>query len=131
MTKFTAAVVQASTVAGDTEATVRKAVDLIAETARRGAKVAVFPEAFIGGYPKGADFHIYLGGRTPEGRQEFAAYHASAINVPGPETDVIGKAARRPICLSPSVSSSVTAARFIAQRCISVTTDGCSASTAS
>lgn len=93
MTKFTAAVVQASTVAGDTEATVRKAVDLIAETARRGAKVAVFPEAFIGGYPKGADFHIYLGGRTPEGRQEFAAYHASAINVPGPETDVIGKAA--------------------------------------
>lgn len=94
MTKFTAAVVQASTVAGDTEATVRKAVDLIAETARRGAKVAVFPEAFIGGYPKGADFHIYLGGRTPEGRQEFAAYHASAINVPGPETDVIGKAAK-------------------------------------
>ena len=94
MTKFTGAVVQASTVAGDTEATVRKAVDLIAETARRGAKVAVFPEAFIGGYPKGADFHIYLGGRTPEGRQEFAAYHASAINVPGPETDVIGKAAK-------------------------------------
>ncbi len=94
MTKFTAAVVQASTVAGDTEATVRKAVDLIVETARRGAKVAVFPEAFIGGYPKGADFHIYLGGRTPEGRQEFAAYHASAINVPGPETDVIGKAAK-------------------------------------
>lgn len=94
MTKFTAAVVQASTVAGDTEATVRKAVDLIVETARRGAKVAVFPEAFIGGYPKGADFHIYLGGRTPEGRQEFAAYHASAISVPGPETDVIGKAAK-------------------------------------
>jgi len=94
MTKFTAAVVQASTVAGDTAATVRKAVDLIGEAARRGAKVAVFPEAFIGGYPKGAGFHTYLGGRKPEGRQEFAAYHAGAINVPGPETDAIGNAVR-------------------------------------
>jgi nitrilase len=94
MTKFTAAVVQTVTVAGDTAATVRKAVELIGEVGRRGAKVAVFPEAFIGGYPKGADFHIYLGARTPEGRQEYADYHAAAINVPGPETDAIGKAAK-------------------------------------
>lgn len=94
MTKFTAAVVQTASVAGDTEATVRKAVELIGEVGRRGAKVAVFPEAFIGGYPKGADFHIYLGARTPEGRQEYADYHLAAINVPGPETDAIGKAAK-------------------------------------
>ncbi|ETR78078.1 nitrilase [Afipia sp. P52-10] len=94
MAKFKAAVVQAATVAGDTPATVRKAVALIAEVGRRGAKVAVFPEAFVGGYPKGADFHIYLGARTPEGRQEYAAYHAAAIGVPGPETDQIGKAVK-------------------------------------
>ena len=41
MTKFTAAV-QASTVAGDTEATVHKAVDLIVETARRGRRSRCF-----------------------------------------------------------------------------------------
>ncbi len=94
MAKFRAAVVQAATVPGDTPATVRKAVELIGEVGRRGAKVAVFPEAFIGGYPKGADFHIYLGARTPEGRQEYANYHAAAINVPGPETDTLGEAVK-------------------------------------
>ncbi len=94
MSKFTAAVVQAAPVPGDKAATVAKTVTLIAETARRGAQLAVFPEAFIGGYPKGADFHIFIGARTPEGRQDFANYFANATAVPGPETDAIGAAAR-------------------------------------
>lgn len=93
MTKFVAAVVQAAPVAGNTAATVEKTVKLIADAAARGASVAVFPEAFIGGYPKGADFHIYVGARRPEGRQEFANYWSRAIAVPGAETDAIGKAA--------------------------------------
>jgi nitrilase len=94
MTKFTAAVVQAASVAGDKAATVAKTISLIAEARQRGADLAVFPEAFIGGYPKGADFHIYIGARTPEGRQEFASYLANAVTVPGPETQAIGDAAR-------------------------------------
>jgi nitrilase len=94
MTKFTAAVVQAAPVPGDKAATITKTAELIAEAARRGAQLAVFPEAFIGGYPKGADFHIYIGARTPEGRQDFANYFANAIAVPGPETEAIGTAAR-------------------------------------
>lgn len=94
MSKFTAAVVQAAPIPGDKTATVARTAELITEAARRGAQIAVFPEAFIGGYPKGADFHIFIGARTPEGRQDFANYFANAIVVPGPETDAIGAAAR-------------------------------------
>lgn len=94
MSILKAAVVQAAPVPGDTPATVSKVVALVAEAAARGARVLVFPEAFVGGYPKGANFNIYIGGRTPEGRAEFAHYHAGAIAVPGPETELIGEACR-------------------------------------
>jgi nitrilase len=94
MIKFTVAVVQAAPVGGNTAATVTKAARLIADAEKRGAKIALFPEAFIGGYPKGADFHIFVGARTPEGRQEYADYWARAIEVPGSETEAIGNAAR-------------------------------------
>jgi nitrilase len=94
MARFTAAVVQAGTVGTDTAATLEKAEHLIAECGRRGVEVAVFPEAFIGGYPKGADFHIFIGGRVPESRDEFAGYWSRAIDVPGPDTVRLGRAAR-------------------------------------
>jgi nitrilase len=94
MTKFRAAVIQAAPVGGNTQATVEKTVGLIRAAAKRGAQVAVFPEAFIGGYPKGANFNIYIGARTLEGRQEFVDYLASAIAVPGTETDAIAEAVR-------------------------------------
>ncbi|TPK95333.1 MULTISPECIES: carbon-nitrogen hydrolase family protein [unclassified Mesorhizobium] len=89
-----ACVVQAATVGSNTSATIDKAVSLILECGTRGAQLAVFPEAFIGGYPHGARFGCYLGGRTDKGRDEYAAYFESAINVPGKETAVLGEAAR-------------------------------------
>jgi nitrilase len=84
------AVIQAATMLFDTEATLTKVGRLAGEAAREGAKLAVFPEAFVGGYPKGMDFGARVGSRTADGRDWFARYHASAISVPGPETDVIG-----------------------------------------
>lgn len=87
-------VVQAAPVPGNTPETVEKVVALIAEAATRGAQLLVFPEAFVGGYPKGATFDVHVGGRTPAGRAEFARYHAGAIAVPGPETLAIGAACR-------------------------------------
>jgi nitrilase len=89
----TAAVVQAASVLFDTPATVERALALMAQAAEKGAKVLVFPEAFLGGYPKGADFHIYLGGRTPEGRADFQRYHAAAVAVDGPEIAALAQAA--------------------------------------
>ncbi|HXD40556.1 MAG TPA: carbon-nitrogen hydrolase family protein [Ramlibacter sp.] len=93
--KLTAAVAQTATVLLDTPATVERALGLMAEAAGRGVQLLVFPEAFIGGYPKGADFHIYLGARTPQGRAEFKRYFDAAVAVDGPEVAQLAKAAAR------------------------------------
>lgn len=82
-----ATVVQASTVFYDTPATLDKAERLLAEAAACGSQLVVFPEAFIGGYPRGSTFGASIGNRTPKGRDDFRKYHASAIDVPGPEVD--------------------------------------------
>lgn len=91
--KLIAAVAQTATVLFDTAATVAKAETLMAEAAARGAQVLVFPEAFIGGYPKGADFHIFIGARTPEGRQDFLKYYEAAVALDGPEIAQLAQAA--------------------------------------
>lgn len=88
-----AAVVQAGAVPFDTGACVDKAAHLIAEAAGQGAKVIVFPEAFIPGYPKGLDFGLVVGARDPAGREEFRLYFDAAIEVPGPHTGRLGEAA--------------------------------------
>src|SRR5215216_3224774 len=94
MAIITGCVLQAGTIAFDTDATLARAETLVAEAGRLGARIAVLPEGFVGGYPKGADFHIFLGARTPEGRDEFRRYFDAAIPVPGPETERLGSAAR-------------------------------------
>ena len=91
--KLTAAVAQTASVLLDTPATIDRALSWMAEAAARGAQVLVFPEAFIGGYPKGADFHIYIGGRTPQGRAEYKHYFDAAVSVDGPEIAQLAKAA--------------------------------------
>ena len=94
MTKFTAAVIQAGSVPFDSKSSTEKACKLIAEAAQRGAKLLVFPEAFISAYPKGLDFGARVGLRFPEGRSDFLRYWESAIEVPGPETEMIGTSAK-------------------------------------
>lgn len=89
------AVVQAGSTLFDTSRTLEKLASLTADAAGQSAKLVVFPEAFIGGYPKGLDFGARMGSRTPEGREAFRQYFDVAIEVPGPSTDVIGQAARR------------------------------------
>jgi nitrilase len=88
------AVVQAGSILYDSAGTLAKAERLIAEAAAGGARLAVFPEAFIGGYPKGADFGARVGSRTAEGRKLFRRYFEDAIDVPGPATARLGEAAR-------------------------------------
>jgi len=94
MPTFRAAVVQAGSILFDTDATLAKTETLIADAAARGARLAVFPEAFVGGYPKGADFGARVGSRSPEGRKLFRRYFESAIDVPGPATARLGEAAK-------------------------------------
>lgn len=92
------AVVQAGSVPFDTRACVEKALGLIGEAAGMGAKILVFPEAFIPGYPKGLNYGLVVGARDPVGREEFRIYLDAAIDVPGPETDRMGEAAAENGC---------------------------------
>lgn len=85
-----ATVIQASTIFYDTPATLEKAERLLAEAASYGSQLVVFPEAFIGGYPRGSNFGVTIGNRTLKGKEDFRKYHASAITVPGPEVDLLG-----------------------------------------
>ncbi|HKA22530.1 MAG TPA: nitrilase-related carbon-nitrogen hydrolase [Blastocatellia bacterium] len=87
------AVVQAGSIPFDPEACVDKAVHLIREAASAGAKVIVFPEAFIPGYPKGLNYGLVVGARDAAGREEFRLYLDAAIEVPGPQTQRLGEAA--------------------------------------
>jgi nitrilase len=88
-----ASVVQAGSVAFDTDATIDKLGDLVADARRGGADLVVFPEAFVGGYPKGHDFGAVVGSRTEEGRDWFRRYAEGAIALPGPELTRIADAA--------------------------------------
>ena len=89
-----AAVIQAAPVVFDRDATLLKVNTLTAQAAAQGARLVVFPEAFLSAYPKGLDFGARVGGRTPAGRRMFRRYFESSIGVPGPATETLGAIAR-------------------------------------
>ena len=86
---FKAAAVQAAPCFLDSDATIAKASRLIAEAAGNGAKLVVFPEVFVPGYP------YWNWCMTPlEGSAWFRRLCLSSIEIPGPEIDVLCEAAR-------------------------------------
>ncbi|SAK85798.1 nitrilase/cyanide hydratase and apolipoprotein N-acyltransferase [Caballeronia fortuita] len=88
---YIAACVQATPIVYDVEATLHKTADLASDAAATGAKLAVFPEAFISAYPRGSAFGTVIGNRSDAGRAEFRRYHESAIEVPGPVVSTLAK----------------------------------------
>ncbi|MET7638410.1 carbon-nitrogen hydrolase family protein [Streptomyces sp. NPDC005438] len=99
-TTMTVAVVQAAAPLFDTATGVARVEELTREAVERGARLVVFPEAFLGGYPKGIDFGVTVGSRTPAGRELFRRYHASAVEVPGPEVEAVAAVTRELGCHS-------------------------------
>jgi nitrilase len=93
MSTVQAAVVQDAPPEFSTPATLAKVEQHLCKAHRQGAQVVVFPEAFIGGYPKGMDFGARVGTRSMEGRRDFQRYYDNAVQVPGPVTDALGKMA--------------------------------------
>jgi len=91
---FKVAVVQASPVVFDRERTLEKLCSLAGEAARKGARLVLFPEAFISAYPRGLDFGAVVGNRTDAGRRDFQRYWESSVDVPGPAVDALSKTAR-------------------------------------
>ncbi len=90
MTKHHVGVIQAGSSLFDTPRTLERMAAHCEAAAEQAIDLVVFPEAYIGGYPKGLDFGTRVGIRTPEGRDDFLRYWKSAIEVPGPETGRIG-----------------------------------------
>lgn len=90
-----ASVIQGTPVPFDQRGTLAKVEDLVASAVSGGAKLVVFPEAFVGGYPKGHMFGSFVGGRSDEGRDAFREYWESAIDVPGPCVEALAAIAGR------------------------------------
>ena len=91
--KFKVAVVQAAPVLFDREASVEKACRLTIEAAAQGAKVILFPEAFVPAYPRGLGFGTVVGSRSTQGRLTWQTYWANAVDIPSPATEALGEAA--------------------------------------
>lgn len=88
------AVIQASPVFFDREATTAKAVELIRGAAGRGAKLVLLPEAYIPAYPRGFSFGMVIGSRSAAGRELWRRYWDAAVDIPGPTTQAIGEVCR-------------------------------------
>jgi len=87
------AVIQAAPVAFDRERTLEKVASLAHEAAGKGARLVLFPEAFVSAYPRGLDFGAVVGSRTDEGREDFRRYWESSVDVPGPSVEQLAKTA--------------------------------------
>src|ERR687894_2245893 len=90
---FKVAAVQAAPVFLDREATVAKARDLIAEAGRSGARLVIFPEAFIPTYPD------WVWRIPPSQHRMLADIYAElleqSVEIPGPVTEELCEAARQ------------------------------------
>lgn len=95
MDKVIAAIVQVGSSVFDNARTLEKLEFYCEEAARAGANLVVFPEAFLGGYPKGLSLGAHVGSRTAEGREEFRRYYESAIALAGDEVVRVGKLAAK------------------------------------
>ncbi|MBV1829956.1 carbon-nitrogen hydrolase family protein [Komagataeibacter sp. AV436] len=95
MSQHRVAVIQTGTSLFDTPWTLERMEAHCEAAAAQGVELAVFPEAYVGGYPKGLTFGAVLGSRFPEGRDAYLRYWKSAIAVPGLETARIGSFATK------------------------------------
>lgn len=105
MTRFRAAAVQAGSVFRDApvffdvDATLQKAIRLIEEAADNNARLVVFPETWLPGFPYwGPDLASDDGlasGSQGFSKDMWAKYLWNAVEVPGPEVAALCEAARR------------------------------------
>ena len=84
------AAVQAMPVVLDLEASLDKALGLLADAAGQGAQLVVFPETFLSLYPSYAWAHLTGG----DGNALWERLWASSVEIPGPVVDRIAAACR-------------------------------------
>jgi len=89
-TPIRAAAAQIAPDLGSRDGTVAKVLDTIAEAARRGVELLVFPETFVPWYP----YFSFVLPPVLSGKEHLRLY-AEAVAVPGPVTETVAAAARR------------------------------------
>jgi nitrilase len=90
----TVACVQAEPVILDRDATIEKLGALAVEATGKGAKLLVFPEAFIPVYPSSIWARALAGWSEPGAKEAFAQLARESLEVPGEAADRLGEIAR-------------------------------------
>jgi predicted amidohydrolase len=91
--RATVAVAQIAPVFLDLAGSLRRAEEAIAEAARAGARLVAFAETWLPGYPSWADVGIPWEGAAA--KAAYARLHRNAVEVRGPATEALCRAARR------------------------------------
>ncbi len=95
MQKYTVAVVQAAPKLFDIDATLDMTEKWVEKASAQGAKLILFPEAYIPAYPRGLSFGTVVGSRSPKGRDLWLKYWENALEVSSEHCSRLGKMAKK------------------------------------
>jgi len=90
----TVACAQLEPVIFNRDATIEKLAAGAAEAAGKGARLAVFPEAFVPVYPSSAWAKALAGWSDPRAKEAFALLAEESVEIPGPAERRLGEIAR-------------------------------------
>jgi nitrilase len=88
------ACIQAEPVVLDREATLDKMAGIAAEAAAEGARLLVYPEAFLPAYPSSVWARALAGWAAEGAKEAFALLARESVQVPGPAVERMGAIAR-------------------------------------